>query len=274
MDFIKNYSTINICDIGCGPSQKTLFIDALLKNTNSNLVGFEANIDEYKKLTNLTNNKYYNYAIGDGKEHKLNICASPGMSSFLKPNINYLKLFHKFEEWSKILKTITVQTKKLDTLKEEFDLIKMDVQGYESEIIKNGKNKINNSLVVQIETSPIPLYVNEKPFSYICNQLEELGFNLHMFNNINTKAFKPLMVNKDDYSGLYHLFQLDCVFIKNLNNLDNISIEDLKKMILIMFWSFKSYDLVHLLITKLDELTGEKNIQKFLNQGIDFKKIY
>ena len=108
------------------------------------------------------------------------------MSSFLKPNIEYLKLFHKFEEWSKILKTIPVQTKKLDDMKEEFDLIKIDIQGYESEVIKNGKNKIKNSLILQIETSPMPLYIDEKPFSYICNQLEKLGFNLHMFNNMSS----------------------------------------------------------------------------------------
>ena len=82
------------------------------------------------------------------------------------------------------------------------------------------------------------------------------------------------MVNKDNYSGLHHLFQLDCVFIKNLENLNKINIENLKKMILIMFWCFKSYDLVHLLITKLDKLTGENNIKNFLNQKINFEKIY
>lgn len=274
MNFIKNYSPINICDIGSGPSEETPFIETLLKNTNSNIIGFEPNVEEYKKLNNSKNKKYYNHAVGDGKVHELNICKAPGMSSFLKPNIEYLKLFHKFEEWSKILKRIPVQTKKLDDIKEEFDLIKIDIQGYESEVIKNGKNKIKNSLILQIETSPIPLYIDEKPFSHICNQLEKLGFYLHMFNNINTRTFKPLMVNKDNYSGLHHLFQLDCVFIKNLENLNKINIENLKKMILIMFWCFKSYDLVHLLITKLDKLTGENNIKNFLNQKINFEKIY
>ena len=274
MDFIKNYSVINVCDIGSSPCQATPFIDILLQNTKSKIVGFEPNIDEFNKLKNSTNKIYYNYAIGDGETHNLNIYDIPGMTSFLKPNIEYLKLFHKFEEWSKILKTIPVQTKKLDEIKDKFDFIKIDVQGYESEVIKNGKNKIKDSLIVQIETSPIPLYIDEKPFSYVCSQLEELGFSLHMFNEINTKVFKPMIINKNNYSGLNHLFQLDCVFIKNLNNLNEIDIDSLKKIILIMFWSFKSYDLVHHLITKLDKLTGEKNLQNFLNQPIDIKKIY
>ena len=184
MDFIKDYSDINICDIGASPCDRTPFIDALLENTNSKITGFEPNIEEFKKLENSKNKKYYNYAIGDGKTHNLNICGGPGMSSFLEPNIDYLKLFYGFEKWSKRKKKIPVQTKKLDELNDSFDLIKIDAQGFESEIIKNGTNKIKNSLVVQIETSPIPLYHKEKPFSFICNQLEDLGFCLHMFKDL------------------------------------------------------------------------------------------
>ena len=274
MEFIKDYSTIKICDLGSSPCDPTPFLDEILNNTKSKIIGFEANKEEFVKLNDSENKKYYNYAIGDGEIHNLNICAIPGMSSFLKPNINYLKLFHGFEEWSKILKTIPIKTKKMDNLNEKFDFIKMDVQGFESEIIKNGKNTIENSLVVQIETSPIPLYVNEKPFSYICNQLEELGFNLHMFNNINTRSFKPMKINNNIRTGLNHIFQLDCVFIKNLDFINNINTDSLKKIILIMFWSFKSYDLVHYLITKLDSLTGEKNLENFLNQKIKIEKKY
>ena len=59
----------------------------------------------------------------------------------------------------------------------------------EYEIINNGKTKIKESLVVQIETSPIPLYKNEKTFSYICNQLENLDFDF-------TLAIKPKIIEK------------------------------------------------------------------------------
>lgn len=274
MDFIKDYSKINICDIGSSPCDQTLFLDDLLNKTKSQIIGFEPNKDEFNKLNSSENKKYYNYAIGDGEVHNLNICAIPGMSSFLKPDVEYLKLFHGFEKWSKIIKTIPIQTKKLDDLNEKFDLIKIDVQGYESEIIKNGKNKIKDSLVIQIETSPIPLYHEEKPFSYICKQLEDLGFSLHMFNEINTRVFKPMVIDKNIYSGLNHLFQLDCVFIKNMNYLNKMKIDELKKIILIMFWSFKSYDLVHFLISKLDTLSGSNYLENFIKEDIKISKIY
>ena len=131
------------------------------------------------------------------------------------------------------------------------------------EIIKYGNHKIKNSLVIQIETSPIPLYKNEKPFSYVAQQLEELGFVLHMFNKINSRTFKPMTIENDIYTGLHHLLQLDCVFIKNFGEIEKMNIEKLKKLILILFYSFKSYDLVDFLICKLDKLTNKNFISDY-----------
>ena len=274
VSFIKNYSAINICDIGSSPCEQNPFIDDLTEKANCKIIGFEPSPEEFNKLKETSNNKYYDFAIGDGKIHDLKICAAPGLTSLLEPNIEYLKHFHKFEEWAKIIKKVPVQTKKLDDIKDKFDFIKLDVQGFESEIIKNGLNKIKNSLVVQVETSPIPLYHNEKPFSYVCAQLEELGFNLHMFNRIHTKSFKPMLIQNNIFRGINHLFQLECVFIKSMSNINKLDIDSLKKMILIMHWSFKSYDLVHLLISKLDSLTKENNIKSYMDQKLSVVKIY
>mgnify|MGYP000539514389 FL=1 len=263
MDFIKNLEPIIICDIGASPSEETDFIDDLFDNTNSKIVGFEPNNLEFQKLSNNSRKKYFNFAIGDGKNHELNICTSPSMTSFLVPNYDYLKLFHGFEEWTKILKKENIKTKKLDDLDIKIDFLKIDTQGYESEIIKYGNHKIKNSLVIQIETSPIPLYKNEKPFSYVAQQLEELGFVLHMFNKINSRTFKPMTIENDIYTGLHHLLQLDCVFIKNFGEIEKMNIEKLKKLILILFYSFKSYDLVDFLICKLDKLTNKNFISDY-----------
>ena len=263
MDFIKNLEPIIICDIGASPFTETDFIDDLFDNTNSKIVGFEPNNLEFQKLPNNSRKKYFNFAIGDGKNHELNICTSPSMTSFLVPNYDYLKLFHGFEEWTKILKKENIKTKKLDDLDIKIDFLKIDTQGYESEIIKYGNHKIKNSLVIQIETSPIPLYKNEKPFSYVAQQLEELGFVLHMFNKINSRTFKPMTIENDIYTGLHHLLQLDCVFIKNFGEIEKMNIEKLKKLILILFYSFKSYDLVDFLICKLDKLTNKNFISDY-----------
>ena len=278
LGIINTKEPIVVCDIGASPVDATPFIDDLINNTNSILYGFEPNEDEFKKLNKTEKKKYFNIAIGNGKTETLNICAAPGMSSVLEPDLRYLDLFHGFAEWAKIIQRIDIQTKKLDEInfEKKIDFFKIDVQGYEHEIINHGKQKIEDSLIVQIETSPIPLYKNEKSFSYICSLLEDLGFNLHMFNKINTRCFKPTTLQNNIYSGINHLFQLDCVFIKNLNLINHLSVEELKKLSLILFYSFKSYDLVDMLIQKISKIESVNLIAQYrdLMKTIKINKNY
>ena len=105
INFIKNNSPIIICDIGAALIDKTEFIDELFNNTNSELIGFEPNEEEFNKLEkNNPRKTFYDYAIGDGSEKYLNICKGVGMSSFLEPDMDYLNNFYWFDEMSKIVK--------------------------------------------------------------------------------------------------------------------------------------------------------------------------
>ena len=185
------------------------------------------------------------------------------MSSFLKPNLDYLKKFHGFEEWAQIRAEEKVKTKKLNQIDEKIDFIKIDVQGYEYEVLINGLEKLKNAKVIQIETSPFPLYHGEKYSSEITRLIENSGFMLHMYNNINTKAFKPMILGNNKMMGLNHLLQLDCVMVKNFEEINKLSEENLTKLILIMFYSFKSYDFVDYLISSMDKKYGTNNLEKY-----------
>ena len=50
MKFIQTTTPIQICDIGASPIDKTEFIEILLDKTNSNIIGFKPNKDEFIKL--------------------------------------------------------------------------------------------------------------------------------------------------------------------------------------------------------------------------------
>ena len=92
INFIETETPIQICDIGASNIEKTDFIDELLDNTSSRIIGFEPNKEEFEKLNkNDPKRKYYNFGIGDGTEKILNICKAVGMSSFLEPDLDYLK---------------------------------------------------------------------------------------------------------------------------------------------------------------------------------------
>ena len=277
-NLINNETPLVICDIGASSVDPTAFIDELIKNVDCFLYGFEPNEEEFMKLNSTDKKKYFNHAVGNGQIETLNICSAPGMTSILEPDFEYLELFHGFSDWAKVTKKVKVQTKKLDDVNfdKKIDFLKIDVQGYEHEVIKNGNKTIKDCLVVQIETSPIPLYKNEKSFAHVCLQLENLGFQLHSFNQINTRCFKPVILQNNIYSGLNHLFQLDCVFVKKLNLFDKFDLEQLKKIGLILFYSFGSYDLVDYVVSKISKLEKNEVIFEFRNlmKNIKINKRY
>ena len=93
--------------------------------------------------------------------------------------------------------------------------------------------------------------------------MEDLKFNLHMFSNINTRTFKPMIIGNSTGIGLNTIFQLDCIFIKNYEEIDKFNEEKLRKLILIMFYCFKSYDFVDYLISKLDFLLNTNHITEY-----------
>ena len=265
MKFIKNDTEIVVCDIGASPCEPTEHLEELLNNTKSYLYGFEPNQEEFNKLKITDKKEFFQKAIGDGFEHTLNLCAYPGWTSFLEPDIDYIKKFHFFEKASKVINKVSVKTEKLDDInfKKKIDFFKIDVQGFESIIIENGSKTITDALVVQLELSPVPLYKDEKNLSYCCNLMEKLNFNLNMFSNINTRAFKPLVLSNNTGIGLHTIFQLDCVFVKNYKEIEKLDEEKLKKLILIMFYSYKSYDFVDYLICILDNLLGSNYIEEY-----------
>lgn len=265
MKFIRNNSKIIVCDIGASPCDPTEHLEELLNNTESFLYGFEPNEEEFNKLKITKKKKFFQKAIGDGSEHVLNLCAYPGWTSFLEPDTEYIKKFHNFEEASEIINKISIKTEKLDNIdfEQKIDFFKIDAQGFESIIIENGSKSISDALVVQLELSPVPLYKNEKNLSYVSTLMEKLNFNLNMFYKINSRTFKPMILGNNTGIGLHTIFQLDCVFVKNYNEIDKLDEEKLKKLILIMFYSYKSFDFVDYLICKLDNLLGSNYIEEF-----------
>ena len=268
MEYLNINTKIIACDIGASNCDPTPHIENLLKNTNSKLYGFEPNKIEFDKLisnNNNTNREFFNYAIGNGDEKVFNICEYPGWSSFLEPNIDYVKNFHRFELDAVIKDKKKIKTKKLDDIKFEnkVDFLKIDVQGLESEIIEYSKDTIKQCLVVELELSPIPLYKNEKRFSFVCKQMEDLNFNLNMFQKINTKTFKPVVLGGSSLNGLHTILQLDCVFVPSYENINNLNNEELRKLINIMHYSYKSYDFVDFLIRLLEKKENKKIVDKY-----------
>lgn len=82
-------------------------------------------------------------------------------------------------------------------------LLKIDVQGYEDNVILGGKDIMHNVDFVIMETSFSSLYGGDKQFPYMLNLMSEQGFSFS----------HPIDFSISDTTG--QIIQMDCLFIKN-----------------------------------------------------------
>lgn len=176
------------------------------------------------------------------------------MTSLLEPDLTILEHFHGFSEWAKIIDQQSISTKKLDQITEieEIDYLKLDVQGSELPIIKNGRNKIKNTLVIHTEVNFIPFYKNQPLFAELDQELRQLGFCLHSFNPLVKRAFKPVILNNNIYEGLNQVLWTDAIYVKDFTKFSELSSENLIKIAIILNDLYNSFDLTALALHNID----------------------
>ena len=88
----------------------------------------------------------------------MNFFNDPGMTSCLPPNKIVLDIFFPYN--TEVTKSEEIQTKRLDEIDEidGIDLLKMDIQGFELEVLRNATTKLTSTLVIDIEVSFVELY--------------------------------------------------------------------------------------------------------------------
>jgi hypothetical protein len=71
------------------------------------------------------------------------------------------------------------------------DYLKIDVQGYELEIMRNGRNKLSNAVVIESEVEFVPLYQNQPLLGDFQCFMRDEGFVLHKFIDVGGRPFRP-----------------------------------------------------------------------------------
>jgi FkbM family methyltransferase len=104
-------------------------------------------------------------------------------------------LHRKSRAWAARTESICVEMDRLDDLAPQMKLaakllVKIDVQGYEYEVLEGGKNVIGSADIVLIETAFKALYKGEASFHRLYQSLSELGFqyagNLNQATDLET----------------------------------------------------------------------------------------
>lgn len=183
MKLIETYGIDLLLDVGANTGQYAKQMRAI--GYRGNLVSIEPLSDAFTRLEKAadcdTDWRVFNCALGefDG-ETEINIAGNSHSSSMLAMHSNHLKAAPA----SKFVNTQVTKVHRLDTFWEEIHRdernvwLKVDVQGFERNVLDGAKNSLKYIDVIQLEMSCVTLYEGELLYGGMCELLASLGYQL------------------------------------------------------------------------------------------------
>lgn len=179
----EQFKIKTIIDIGANTGEYTRNIRSYFPEAQ--IYAFEPLTDCFNQLNTkmLEDKKFKAWNIALGNESGF---ISIKRSSF-HPSSSILEMEELHKNLYPKSKGSTIEKIKIDKLDNIFKpeelnkntLIKIDVQGFEDQVIKGGENIIKNSSIVIIETSFVKLYKNQILFNEILKLMDELDFSYY-----------------------------------------------------------------------------------------------
>ena len=190
-----------LIDVGSNKGQFSLLARKFFPNIK--IHSFESQVDilnMQKKVLGTKNINYYNFTLGsEEKEAELYVTKRKDSSSVLKPiltkNRNYIT--------NEIKKTSIKRLDELPNIKniERPSVMKLDVQGYEFEVLKGAENILDYIDYVITEVSFIEVYENQTSANKLIKFLKSKSFKIKDKCNLSKIEGK--------------LFQEDILFFKS-----------------------------------------------------------
>ena len=247
-DFFNLSEQIQVMDVGASAIAEVPIYKSLLEKKLAHLNAFEGDARQIEgiKIAYGSQATIYGDFLFDGSLQTLYLASGPsGMTSLLKPDVAALRFFNGFENFGHVESTDQVKTKKLDDVKDLplIDFVKMDIQGAELTVLKNGTQKLQNCLAVQVEVSYVCLYENQPTFGDVDVWMRTQGFVPHCFLDVKRWSITPTIFNNNFRVPGNQLLEADIVYVKNPMKLSGLSDTQLKKFATLAHHSLKSYDL-------------------------------
>lgn len=255
---------LTILDIGAAMTTVPSY-QALLDAKRARLIGFEPDQRECKRLIDHYGSPhcFYPHFLGDGKPaifHETNFGTT---GSLYEPNVPLLDKFHLMGELTVPINRHTVETVRLDDIKEieDVDFIKIDCQGSELTIFQNATRALRHACVIQTEVGFVELYKGQPFFADVDKHLRNSGFQFHDLLGFGERPFKPLLNPRHaSVTPLLRTFRqrlwADVYYVKDWMKLDCLAPPKLKRMAALLHDVVESYDLAFLVLQELDRQTG------------------
>lgn len=258
LDFLNLSEQIQIMDVGASAIAEVPIYKTLLEKNLAHLNAFEGDsrqIEGIKKSYGEQTTIYTDF-LYDGSIQTIYLASGPsGMTSLLKPDVVALKFFNGFENFGHVECTNQVKTKKLDDVEglPLIDFLKMDIQGAELTVLKNGIEKLQNCLAIQVEVSYICLYENQPTFGDVDVWMRTQGYVPHCFLDVKRWSITPTIFNNNFRIPGNQLLESDIVYVKNPMKLAELSDTQLKKFATLAHHSLKSFDLCVFVLLEMEQ---------------------
>jgi FkbM family methyltransferase len=248
---------IHVVDIGANPIEGLPPYKPLLDAQLCRVTGFEPQAAALAEL-NLKKGAYETYlpyAVGDGREHTLNLCAYSGWTSLFVPSAAALEVFSFFKNNARVVGQARIQTQRLDDLVEVggIDFLKIDIQGGELAVFAHGREKLKNAVAIQTELQFVNLYEGQPSFGQVDQELRAQGFIPHAFAALKKWPISPLEFGGNPTQPLNQLLEADLVFVRDFIHSDSMSSDQLKHLCLIAHSCYNSFDLAGRCIALLEQ---------------------
>ena len=233
-----------VVDVGANPIDGDPPYSSMLKAGLCRVTGFEPQSDALAKLEVRAgpNERYLNSVVGDGENHTLNVCVSSGLTSLLTPDPAVIALYSDLMMGSQILECIDVETRRLDDLIDHLDFLKIDVQGSELSVFRNGRERLSAAVAVHTEVAFRPIYKNQPSLGDIDLELRSLGFVLHHFPHAKRFKMEPATRAYENHEPSGQIVDGDAVYFRDLSRPDLMDDEQLKHLALIAHFAYHAYD--------------------------------
>lgn len=199
--------------------------------------------------------------LGDGGTATVYETCWPGCISIYEPDPAIIGAFTGISAEPPgnfgVLRTHTVETCRLDDVDPPVapDYLKLDVQGAELAVLRNGQRSIAAASIIECEVEFLPIYKNQPLFGDVQLFLHEQGFVLHKLIDIGSRCFRPIDVG-NNMVGVSQMLWADAVFVRNFVDLAKYQDEALLKAALVLHDVYMSYDLANLLLREHDRRVG------------------
>lgn len=159
-------------------------------------IGFDADEKECERLNKQGTGIYYlPYALGaeQGARAELYITASPGSSSLLEPNMDFVEQF-PYGDAMAVQRKVPVILTTLDSVCADRDIrpdvLKLDIQGGELAVLKGARDILSSVLLIESEVEFNPQYKKGPLFGDMDRYLRERGWQLLGLRRSYWRRFK------------------------------------------------------------------------------------